>query len=79
MHIMIIFIKKGRIFMTQLVHTVKKAMTDNTSLFSLLPNTDYNKHVPESAEELMKQNWQRTGKTLSNAIHKVGEELEQRK
>lgn len=58
--------------MTDLAYAIKKVMTDNSSLFSLSPKNDYYKHVPESAEELMRENWQRTGNVLKKAMDKVG-------
>lgn len=73
-----LFFKKGKIFMTDLVYNIKRAIEDNSSLFSLSPKTDYNKYVPESAEELMKENWKRTGDALKKAMDKVGDEIGKR-
>ena len=70
-----LFFKKGKIFMTDLVYNIKKIMEDNSSLFSLSPKTDYNKYVPENAEELMRENWQRTGNALKKAMDKVGDKI----
>lgn len=69
-------IRKGVKNMTALITSMKKSLLDHSSLFSIFPATDYNKHVPQNSEKLMRENWQKTGESLYSAMYKVGEEIE---
>lgn len=62
--------------MTALILSVKKTLQGTSSPISLSPSTDYHKHVPQSAEQLMGKNWAIAGKRLFNAMKKVGDEIE---
>ena len=65
--------------MTSLISDIKGSLSSPSSLFSINPKTDYKKHIPKNAEELMMKNWKKTGKTLFKSIKKVGNEIEPRK
>jgi len=73
------FIKKGAIIMTTFIISIKNKLQKNSSNFSIFPSTDYSKHAPQSAKQLMHDNWQITGNSLDRAIKKVGSEIEKRK
>lgn len=64
-------IKKGGIYMTELIRITIKDMLCGTLL---LPKTDYQRHVPKSATELSESNWKKTGDSLRRAIKKVRDE-----
>jgi len=49
------------------------------AMLELWPATDYYKNVPKSATELMELNWNKTGKSLRCAMHKVSREYDLRK
>jgi hypothetical protein len=76
---LILLIKKGMIFMTGLIVSVKNSVLKESSPFLLSPKTNYGKHVPKSAEQLMKDNWNKTGRHLKEAMKKVGDEIEKQK
>jgi hypothetical protein len=59
---------------TMICNSVKEVVRLIPITPDLWPNTNYQKHVPKSARQLMKSNWQNTGKNLRNAIEKVGKE-----
>lgn len=64
--------------MTALVLFIKKRLK-STSPISIMPDTNYNRHAPESAEQLMRDNWRKTGKSLHAAMMQVGDEIERQK
>lgn len=68
-------IEKGVKKMTDIIFSLKKTLQSRHSPFSISPNTNYRKHVPESAKQLMRENWQKTGSSLCDAMNKVGEEI----
>jgi len=67
--------RKGLRIMTTFILSFKKTM-ESDSPFSISPSTNYRQHVPKNAEQLMKENWRRTGESLCCAMKKVGEEIE---
>lgn len=73
-----IFIKKGVLIMNAFIVSVRKTLQCNSSSFSISPSTDYGRHVPQSAEQLMTDNWRKTGDSLYSAMYKVGEDIESR-
>ncbi|WP_273483569.1 hypothetical protein [Desulforamulus ruminis] len=62
--------------MSNIILSAKRTWFNYYSPFSIFPDTDYTKHVPKNANELIERNWEKTGKALSDAMHKVGEEIE---
>ena len=50
-------------------------LSGTSSPFSIAPTTDYQKHVPQSAQQLAEDNWQQTGDSLRHAIKKVGKDI----
>lgn len=64
--------------MTDFILSVKKSLQSASSPFSIFPETDYKRHVPQNAEQLMHNNWLKTGGSLQKAIDKVGENIEKR-
>lgn len=71
-----VLIEKGVYVMTTFILSVKKTLQNNSSPFSISPPTDYRRHIPQSAEQLMRDNWRKTGDSLHYAMKKVGEEIE---
>ena len=67
--------KRGVGIVTAFIISIKKTFLNSSSPFSLYPTTDYQRHVPKSAEQLMHNNWLKTGDSLSKAMEKVGEEI----
>jgi hypothetical protein len=61
---------------TALISSVKKTLKSGSYPFSILPNTDYRRHVPQNAKQLMSNNWSNTGRSLRSAVDKVGKEIE---
>ena len=71
-------IKRGLYIMSELIVAIKTKLENTSSSFSISPTTDYNRHVPKSATQLMRNNWRRTGNSLRRAMKKVGDEIEKR-
>lgn len=72
-------IRKGGKLMGNLIMEIKDYLLNTSLDFSIAPRTDYKKHIPKDAEQLMKKNWTKVGETLSDSIVKVGEEIEKEK
>lgn len=71
-------LRKGVHIMTTLVISIKRTLQSTSTPISIKPNTNYHRHAPKSAEQLMRDNWRTTGNSLYNAIKKVGDEIEKR-
>lgn len=57
------------------VRTFKRLFYDiPAASVDIWPATDYKRHAPHSAKELMKHNWQKTGRSLQKAIDKMRDE-----
>jgi len=54
---------------------IRALLSGTSSPFSIAPTTDYDRHVPQSAKQLSKDNWRQTGNSLRRAIKKVGKEI----
>ena len=54
---------------------IRSLLSGSSSPFSISPTTDYQKHVPQSSQQLSEDNWLHTGNSLRRAIKKVGKEI----
>ena len=56
----------------------KDTLASIPDVFTLIPDSDYSRYVPKGgAAQLMRENWERTGKQLRKAIEKVGREIDE--
>ncbi len=45
------------------------------STFTIAPTSNYYRHIPASAGSITNDAWQMTGTGLSNAMYKIGEQV----
>jgi len=53
----------------------RSLLNGSSSPFSISPSTDYQRHVPQNAQQLSEENWRQTGDSLRRAMKKVGKEI----
>lgn len=46
-----------------------------SSTFTIIPNTDYKKYIPESPNAISNEAWLQTGEALRLSIYKVGAKI----
>lgn len=68
--------RKGIHIMTDFILAVKKTLQNTSSPITIFPSTNYRRHAPQSAAQLMGDNWRKTGDSLGCAMKKVGAEIE---